>query len=67
MLPAGSIPTGMKVAEGILLQKQNKLDYSVVKTYRLISLLNCLGKMVEKISADAIAHHGEITGELHPG
>lgn len=33
----------------------------------MISLLNCLGKVVEKIAADAIAHHCETTGALHPG
>lgn len=56
-----------KVAKGILLRKPNKLDYTAVKAYRVISLLNCLGKVVEKIAADAIAHHCETMGVLHPG
>ena len=34
--------------------------------YRVISLLNCLGKVVEKI-AEAISHHCEATKSLHPG
>ena len=46
-----------KVAKGILLRKPNKPDYTAVKVYRVINLLNCLGKVVEKIAADAIAHH----------
>jgi hypothetical protein len=56
-----------KVAKGVLLRKPNKPDYTAVKTYRVISLLNCLGKVVEKIAADAIAHHCETKGVLHPG
>jgi len=56
-----------KVAKGILLRKPNKPDYTAVKAYRVISLLNCLGKLVERIAADAIAHHCETVGALHPG
>jgi len=55
------------VAKGILLRKPNKPDYTAVKAYRIISLLNCLGKVIEKIAADAIAHHCETMGVLHPG
>lgn len=56
-----------KVAKGILLRKPNKPDYTAVKAYRVINLLNCLGKVVEKIAADAIARHCETMGVLHPG
>jgi hypothetical protein len=30
-------------------------DYSLVQSYRVISLLNCLSKVVKKIAAKAIA------------
>ena len=63
----GLHPPVWKVAKGILLRKPNKPDYTAVKAYRVISLLNCLGKVVEKIAADAIAHHCETMGILHPG
>jgi hypothetical protein len=53
--------------KGILLRKPNKPDYSAVEAYRVISLLNCLGKVIEKIAADAIVHYCETTGVLHPG
>jgi hypothetical protein len=56
-----------KTAKGVLLRKPNKPDYSQVKSYRVISLLNCLGKVVEKIAAEAISDHCEATGALHPG
>ena len=56
-----------KVAKGILLRKPNKPDYTAVKAYLVISLLNCLGKVVEKIVADAIAHHCDAMGVLHLG
>ena len=38
-----------------------------MKAYQVISLLNCLGKVVENIAADAIAHHCEAMGVLYPG
>ena len=56
-----------KVAKGILLRKPNKPDYTAVKAYWVISLLNCLGKVVEKIAVDGIARHCETMGVLHPG
>lgn len=32
----------------------------------MIRLLNCLGKVVEKMAAEAISHHRETTKSLHP-
>ncbi|ODM15132.1 hypothetical protein SI65_09371 [Aspergillus cristatus] len=61
----GLHPPVWKVAKGILLRKPNKPDYTAVKAYRVISLLNCLGKVVEKVAADAIAHHCETMGNTH--
>ena len=63
----GLHPPVWKMAKGVLLRKPNKPDYTAVKAYRVISLLNCLGKVVEKIAADAIARHCETMGMLHPG
>jgi ribonuclease HI len=63
----GVHPRAWKTAKGILLQKPRKADYSLVKAYRVISLLNCLGKVVEKIAAEAIAKHCEETQTLHQG
>ena len=63
----GLRPPVWKVAKGILLRKPNKPGYTAVKAYRVISLLNCLGKVVEKIAADAVARHCETTGVLHQG
>ena len=40
----GVHPPVWKTARGILLRKQGKPDYSEVKAYRVISLLNCLGR-----------------------
>jgi hypothetical protein len=34
-----------------LLWKLNKGNYKVVKAYRVISLLKCLGKVIEKLAA----------------
>ena len=33
----------------IILRKEEKSDYSVLKTYQIIMLLNCLNKISEKI------------------
>ena len=42
-------PIYQKKATGIILKKPNKEDYSIPKAYRIISLLNCLGKISERI------------------
>lgn len=51
----GYHPCTWKTAKGILLRKQGKPTYSVAKAYRVISLLNCLGKVVERAIATWIA------------
>lgn len=63
----GLHPQAWKTAKGILLRKPNKSDYSIVKAYRVISLLNCIGKVVEKVAAETISSHIEALGVLHPG
>ena len=63
----GLDPPMWKAMKGIPLREPNKPDYTAVKAYRVISLLNCLWKVVEKTAADAIAHHCETMGALHPG
>jgi len=40
-----------KTAKGILLRKPNKPNYSIPKAYRVISLLERLGKVGEKLVA----------------
>jgi hypothetical protein len=44
-----------KIVKGILLRKPNKLDYIIGKNYRIICLLNYIGKVVEKVAAEIIA------------
>ena len=38
----------------MVIPKLNKPDYGVPKAYRVITLLNCLGKVVDKVAANAI-------------
>ncbi len=40
-----------KKARGIRLEKAGKRDFELVRSYRVISLLNCMGKVVEKVVA----------------
>jgi len=44
-----------KGAKGVVIPKPNKPDYRVAKAYRGTMLLNCLGKVVGKVAAKAIA------------
>ena len=36
---------------GVTVPKPGKDKYALAKSHRVISLLNCLGKMVEKVAA----------------
>jgi len=51
----GLHPRVWKEAKGVVIPKPNKPDYGVAKAYRVITLLNCPGKVVEKVAANAIA------------
>ena len=55
------------MAGGVTIPKPWKADYSYAIAYKVISLLNCLGKMVEKLAADLISVHCEALGKFHPG
>jgi len=63
----GIHPRVWKEARGVVIPKPNKPDYGVAKAYRVITLLNCLGKVVEKVAANAIAEECERRQLLHDG
>lgn len=48
-----------------MLRKPNKLDYTVVKSYRIVSLLNCLGKVYKGMAADMLADWCKVDGIVH--
>lgn len=54
----GYQPICWKTAKGILLRKQGK-DRGLAKSYRVISLLECLGKVMEKVVATKLANYSE--------
>ncbi len=45
-------------------KKSDKLNYSISKTYRIITLLNCLDKVAEKIIAMQLSYTAEINDKL---
>ena len=47
----GYYPTEKKKACEVLLEKEKKRDFGLVRSYRVISLLNYMGKIVEKVVA----------------
>ena len=50
-----------------MLQKPNKPDYTIPKAYRVISLLNCFGKVAEKTVATWLSNWCEQNNLLHNG
>jgi len=63
----GIHPRVWKEAQGVVIPRPNKPDYGVAKAYRVITLLKCLGKVVEKVAANAIAEDCERRRLLHDG
>jgi len=63
----GIHPRAWKEAKGVVIPKPYKPDYGVAKAYRVITLLNCLGKVVGKVAANAIAEECERRRLLHDG
>lgn len=50
-----------KQATGVILKKPRKLHYSAPNTYRVISLLNYIGKVLERILAQRLSYLAETT------
>lgn len=66
-LGTGYHPCTWKTAKGILLQKYDKPTYTTVKAYRVISLLSCLGKVVERAVSTWIASYCKSNEIFHRG
>lgn len=66
LVNAGYHPKCWRNATGAILKKQGKPDYTLPKAYRVISLLNCLGKVSERILAQRVGYLAETTTLLHP-
>src|SRR6266487_5219018 len=49
----------------MIIKKFNKENYSDSKSYRVISLLNCLDKLSERIITERLSYFAEITDLLH--
>jgi hypothetical protein len=63
----GYHPYTWKTAKGILLRKQGKPTYTITKAYRIISLLSCFGKVVEKVVATWIVSFCEKNDVFYRG
>jgi len=55
------------MARGVVIPKPGKPDYSKVRAYRVISLLDVVSKLVERTAAHLIADHLERKRGLHDG
>lgn len=60
-------PYRIEKTQGILLEKGGKRDFGLVMSYQVISLLNCIGKVVKKVVAGKFSHYYENYSKLHSG
>jgi len=60
----GYNPTHFQRLITVVLRKQGKSDYQLVKSYRPIALLNTLGKFLEAVVARRISYAVETRGLL---
>ena len=65
LINKGYHPKCWRRATGAILAKPGKPDYSIPKAYRVISLLNCLGKISERILAKRLSMLAETSPLLH--
>jgi hypothetical protein len=61
----GYYPRSWREATMVIIPKPNKLDYSSIKAYCPIVLLNCLGKVMETIMATCLRQLVEMHDILH--
>lgn len=52
-------PKAWRTAAIVVLRKPGKPDYTILKAYRLISLLNTLRKLLEAIIVKRISYYAE--------
>lgn len=62
----GYHPLAWHIAILVALRKAGKPDYASPRAYRLISLLICMGKILEKIQAKRLAYHAVSRKVLAP-
>ena len=60
----GIHPNCWRTSTDAILKKIGKSDYSIPKSYRIITLLNCLGKISEKIIAKRLSYLKQISNML---
>jgi len=63
----GYRPKVWKTAKGVVIPRPGKPDYAKVRAYRVISLLDVIGKLVERTAAHLIGDHLERKRALHEG
>ena len=64
---SGTWPSWFKSSECVIIPKPNKLNYTIPKAYRPISLLNTVGKLLTKIVANCMQFDAAAHSLLHPG
>jgi hypothetical protein len=57
----------VRVTKGVCIPKPRKKSYDQAKSFWVISLLSCLGKLVKKVAATLIANEVEWHDVLYIG
>lgn len=65
LINTGYQPLKWRQATGAVLKKKGKTDYQIPKSYRVTSLLNCFGKVSERIIANRLGALAETTHLIH--
>jgi hypothetical protein len=63
----GRHPVVWKRASGVVIPKPGKDDYMLLKAYRSILLLSCMGKVVEKVVPELLSEEAKRRGLLSDG
>jgi len=64
VIRTGRHPSVWKRASSVVIRKPGKDNYTQLKAYRSISLLSCMGKVVEKEVAELLSDEGQRRGLL---
>jgi hypothetical protein len=63
----GRHPAVWKRTSGVVIRNPGKEDYTKLKSYRTISLLSCMGKVIEKVVAELLSDKAERRALLSDG
>lgn len=65
IISQGYYSENLKIVKGVVIRKRSKPNYSKPNAYRVISLINCISKVIKKVATVGLTRQLERITKLH--